>query len=364
MFGTSGSSKGDMFRIGRGWLKRSLIRYGFTVSVVAATFLLRLVLTAYVGHGLPTYITFYPGIMLVAVVAGFWPGIVATAMVVLATDYWLLLPQGFGIESVVDAVGLMLFSGMGVFMSLLAEFYRRARRRADENSLELTKANEELRRLSAKLLSAQEDERKRIAGEIHDTLGACLTAIKFKVEKAVQQKGNDAKAAIESLETVIPVIQEGAEECRRIQQDLRPSILDDLGLLPTLSWLCRRFEAIYSHIRTEQTIRIEESEIPGVLKIVIYRVAQEAMNNIAKHSKANLVRLSLRKMDGKIEVTIQDNGHGFDLEKTLSQESTRRGLGLLSMKERTDLSGGSFDIESVEGQGTTICASWSLSENA
>jgi len=278
-------------------LKRPLIRYGFAVSAVAAAFLLRQGLTAYGGPGLPTYITFYPAVMLVAIVAGFWPGVVATALIALGTDYWLLPPLGFGIESFTDAVGLTFFSGMGVFMCLLAEFYRRARNRAEESSSELTKTNEALRNLSSKLLSAHEDERKRIAGEIHDTLGSYLAAIKFKAEAAVQQKGKNADAAVESLETALPVIQECIEECRRIQQDLRPSTLDDLGLLAALSWFCRRFETIYSHIRTEQTIQIEEDEIPNNLKIVIYRVAQEAVNNIAKHSKADLIRLSLRKAD-------------------------------------------------------------------
>jgi len=278
-------------------------------------------------------------------------------------DYWILPPIGsFRIASFTDAAGLVLFSGMGVFMSLVAESYRRARQQAQEKSLELTKANEALRDLSSKLLSAHEDERKRIAGELHDAFGACLAAIKFKVEAAVQEKGETANTLRESLNTVIPLVQECIAECKRIQMDLRPSILDDLGLLAALSWFCRRFETIYSHIRTEQTIRIEEGEIPDALKIVIYRIAQEAMNNIAKHSKADLVRLSLGKMDRKIEVTIQDNGQGFNLEKVASQESKKRGLGLDSMKERAELSGGSFAVESAEGKrsGTVIRATWPL----
>ncbi len=176
----------------------------------------------------------------------------------------------------------------------------------------------------------------------------------------MQEQEKNADAIIKSLETIVPVIQESIAECRRIQQDLRPSILDDLGLLPGLTSFCRRFETIYSHIHTEQTIRIEEDEIPSALKIVTYRIVQEAMNNIAKHSKANLVHLSLRKIDKKMEVTIQDNGKGFNLERLLSQESTKKGLGLSSMRQRTELSGGSFGIESIEGKGTTIRASWAI----
>jgi signal transduction histidine kinase len=113
-------------------------------------------------------------------------------------------------------------------------------------------------------------------------------------------------------------------------------------------------------IRVDQEVTIEESEVPDSLKIVIYRVTQEAMNNSAKHSKANLVRLCLRKIDGRMELAVEDNGRGFDQEKAFGSESTRRGLGLTGMRERVELSGGSFKIESAEGKGTIIRASWPL----
>jgi PAS domain S-box-containing protein len=232
--------------------------------------------------------------------------------------------------------------------------------RVKERTGELAEANKALRHLSLKVLSAQEEERKRIAGEIHDTLGACLSAIKFKVESVLQGITKTPNASIESLGTIVPVIQEGVEECRRIQMDLRPSMLDDLGLLPTLSWFCRRFQTIYSGIRVDQEVTIEESEVPVSLKIVAFRVTQEAMNNVAKHSKANTVRLCLRKIDGRMEITVEDNGQGFDLEKVLGPGSESRGLGLTNMRERAELSGGSFEMESTQGKGTVIRVWWPL----
>jgi PAS domain S-box-containing protein len=232
--------------------------------------------------------------------------------------------------------------------------------RVQARTEELEKANKTLQELSSRLLTAQEEERKRIAGEIHDTLGACLSAIKFKVEGAVQQIGEKAAVATQSFGAILPVIQEGIEECRRMQQDLRPSLLDDLGLLSTLSWFCRRYQTIYTGIKVELKQALEERDIPNPLKIVIFRVTQEGMNNIAKHSKADLVHLSLRKMDGRFELVLEDNGQGFDLKKVLGSESKKRGLGLTSMRERVELSGGSFAIESVEGTGTTVRASWPL----
>jgi signal transduction histidine kinase len=232
--------------------------------------------------------------------------------------------------------------------------------RVRERTGELAKANETLRHLSSRLLSAHEDERRRVALEIHDTLGACLSAVKFKVESVIHHTDEAAVPGGESLKTLVPVIQESIEECRRIQMDLRPPMLDDLGLLATLSWFFRRFQTVYSKIQIEQEIEVEEDDVPHSIRVVAFRVTQEAMNNIAKHSKADQARLSLRKKDDRIELILRDNGRGFDPEKALALESTRRGLGLSSMKERVELSGGSFAIESIEGEGTTLRASWPL----
>jgi len=234
--------------------------------------------------------------------------------------------------------------------------------RVQERTVELAQANEELRQLSSKILSAQEEERKRIAGDIHDSLGSLLSQTKFMVEGAIEKiKGRVGPDGIEPLKMIILVIQESVNECRRLQMDLRPAMLDDLGILATLSWFCRRFETSYPGIRIDQKIDVQEDEVQDTLRTSIFRITQEAMNNIAKHSKADLVWLSLRRIDNDVELTIQDNGQGFDWAKVHSLESTKRGLGLSSMRERTELSGGAFAIESSEGKGTTIRASWRIS---
>jgi signal transduction histidine kinase len=230
------------------------------------------------------------------------------------------------------------------------------RKQAEES---LQQSEEQLRYLSSQLLSAEEKERKRISREIHDGIGQYLTAIKFRVENILQQMDKrKAKGIAEPLETILPLIQQSIEESRRIQMDLRPSILDDLGILATLSWFCREFQTIYPGISIEKLIDIMEDKVPDSLKTIIYRISQEALNNIAKHSKAGLVHLDLRRSGGKIELTIQDNGHGFALKKVLSEEGPKRGLGLTSMRERTELSGGTFEVESTVGKGTVIKARW------
>ncbi len=230
------------------------------------------------------------------------------------------------------------------------------RQRAEEALLESEK---QLRFLAAKILTSQENERKRIALDVHDILGSSLSAIKFKVEEVLYQIPEDQNPNIcKPLEVLIPVIQETIEAARRIQSDLRPPLLDDLGVLATFSWFCRRFQTIYSNIRIEQTITILEEEVPDPLKIGIFRITQEAMNNIVKHAQADIVHLGLRKVDGALELTIQDNGKGFDPESLSIVEGSKKGLGLSSMKERTQFSGGLFFIESTPGKGTVIKAQW------
>ncbi len=142
--------------------------------------------------------------------------------------------------------------------------------------------------------------------------------------------------------------------------DLRPSTLDDLGVLATLDWFCREYQKIYSHIRIEKKTGLDEGDVSTPVKTAIYRVTQEALNNVAKYSKANLVRLTLDRKEKKIELTIRDNGIGFDLEQALEQEGSKHGFGLTSMRERIELSGGSFALESTPGEGTTIRAIWPL----
>ena len=226
--------------------------------------------------------------------------------------------------------------------------------------VELRESEDRLRELSTALLSAQEKERKLIAQEIHDSMGASLAAVKFKVESALNEMGHGNPQARASLENVIPILQGTIEEARRIQMSLRPSMLDDLGILTTINWFCRQFQSTYSRISIKQEIDIQEQEVPEPLKIVIYRVLQEALNNIAKHSKAAMVLLSLRRAKDAIQLAIRDSGQGFDLDEAYSRKGTARGLGLDSMRERAELSGGSFSIESSKGKGTVIRTQWPL----
>ncbi|MRR39419.1 hypothetical protein EG829_33190 [bacterium] len=165
-------------------------------------------------------------------------------------------------------------------------------------------------------------------------------------------------SGLKALRDSIPVIQATIEEVRRISMDLRPSILDDLGILATISWFCREFQTVYTGIKVNKTIELEEDDVPENLKIIIFRIIQEALNNAAKHSRADTVDVSLVLRDSTIELTVSDNGVGFDVQEAMLREDSSRGMGLASMEERTDLSGGCFSLDSVKGVGTLIMSTW------
>ncbi|MBP1717992.1 MAG: sensory transduction histidine kinase [Deltaproteobacteria bacterium] len=223
----------------------------------------------------------------------------------------------------------------------------------------LRESENQLRVLSAQLLTAHEDERKRVSRELHDGLQQTLTAIKFKVEAfLLGMNKTRLKEKAKTLEPIVSMIQESVREIRRIQANLRPPMLDDLGILASLAWLFREFQGTYPDIRVEKAFQVEESDIPEELKMVIYRILQEALNNIGKHSGAERVSISLRKMENLLELGIRDNGRGFDPQEAFSKEKKEKGMGLASMKERVESSNGLFAVQSHIGKGTLIQASW------
>jgi PAS domain S-box-containing protein len=228
---------------------------------------------------------------------------------------------------------------------------------------EVITSEKELKLLSARLLNAQESERKRIALELHDTIAQNLVSIKFSLGQKLKQMGSPPPLEGIKIEDIIDVVQENISEIRRIMTDLRPSLLDDLGILATISWQCREFQKIYSHIQVERLTNLEERDVPEELKIVIFRILQEAMNNTAKHSHADRIRLTLRRHNTTLELIIEDNGEGFDFPEVLSRVNCNTGLGLVGMRERAEQSFGRFSVISRKNKGTRINASWRIGEN-
>ncbi len=230
---------------------------------------------------------------------------------------------------------------------------------------QLAQSENALRHLSAQLLRAQEDERKRLAQELHDGIGQSISAMKFMIETCLKQIRENPDSEITGrLEMLLPLAQSTVEEVQRIAVDLRPFIIDDLGLVATLRWFMRQFRNTYSGIRLDNRIGLEEQEIPESLKIVMFRITQEALNNVSRHSRATQAHVALRKRKDRIELLIKDNGKGIDDNVTASSADRGKGFGLSSMKERTEFSGGTFRLETGPGVGTSIKASWPLKASA
>ncbi len=225
-------------------------------------------------------------------------------------------------------------------------------------TIALEKANEELRQIPSKLIAVQEEERKRLASELHDSIGQTLAAMKFWVELVLKLRAEgEVDAALNQLEKFIPILQRSIQETRNIYMGLRPTMLQDMGLLATLEWLRRERLKLYPQCHIELECAISEEEIPENLKVNIFRIVQEALNNVANHSRAEWVDIFLSKDTERIELRISDDGVGMDLDLIL-RSSTARSLGITGMRERAELTNGKFSIESNPGEGTTIRVCW------
>lgn len=223
------------------------------------------------------------------------------------------------------------------------------RKQAEES---LHEAEGRLRLLASQLITTQENECKRIARELNDTIGYILNDIKFNVENALEL-AKQSKLNAESLRSIGVMVQHAIEQSKRLSTDLYPSMLDDLGLLFTIHLFMKQFQTVYPEIVPRMQVRVEEEEIPEYLKVVIFRVMQEALQNIVAHSRAKAVGITLERAGNILCLEIEDNGRGFDP----SALSGKKG-GFFSMKERAELAGGKVTIESGQDIGTLIRVRW------
>jgi len=229
--------------------------------------------------------------------------------------------------------------------------------------LELRDSQRRLKEFSRKSIEALEADRKAVSRELHDSIGGNLAAIKFALESIANKIDENPGEAATSLENAILHLAETIKDCKRISANLRPEIIDDRGLLPTINWHIRQFSQHYSHIQIIRQIDVDEQEVPELLKIVIYRVIQEALNNAAMHSKADTIYVRLKKSGSYFEAEVEDNGQGFDFKEVLNRGDRMSGFGLKSMRERVEIIGGLFSLHSLSGTGTCIRIAFPVGED-
>jgi len=221
---------------------------------------------------------------------------------------------------------------------------------------------ERLRHLSRRLLNAQEEERIRISRDLHDAIGQSLVGINVGLATLQQEAMSDSKELAEGIAMTQALVERSMRSVHEFARDLRPTVLDDLGLVPAL-----RAHAIAFAERTGLEVRFagapDATRLPPATRIALFRVAQEALTNVARHARARSVSVVLRRLPTALRLEIRDDGQSFDVAR-LERSRKNQHLGLLGMQERMDMVGGKFAVESVAGKGTTVRAEVPLDREA
>jgi len=218
---------------------------------------------------------------------------------------------------------------------------------------QLNERNQELQALSEHAINALEEERRRIALTLHDDTGQALSMLIINLERLENQISGEEIELKEKLVTTRKLAQQSLANLRMIVYGLRPTILDDLGLVPAIRWYARtNLEEV--GIMVELHTNGEVEPLSPQLKSTLFRIAQEAINNIVKHSKAKQVEIKLSQCEKNIQLEVQDDGEGFDLTIVRQEALRLQHLGLLGIQERAELAGGEVQLRSVPGSGTRI----------
>jgi signal transduction histidine kinase len=226
-----------------------------------------------------------------------------------------------------------------------------AERKRVEAALRAT--SEQLRALSASLQSAREEEGARIARELHDELGGALTILRWNLAEVdkILRGGNQVNidALREKISTMTSLLDATTDTVRRISSELRPSILDDLGLVSAIEWQAQLAEA-HTGIIYQVDSFVDKADLGPEQAIAIFRVFQEALTNILRHAQATRVNITIEENQGEFVLHVEDNGRGI----TEQQATASQSLGLIGMRERAQLAGGKIEITGVSGKGTVL----------
>jgi two-component system sensor histidine kinase UhpB len=258
----------------------------------------------------------------------------------------------------VDAIGhLVAWRGRPARLVQINDITERLRTQQTLERLnrELELSHERLRALSRRLFEVQEEERRRLARDLHDDVGQALTALKIQLE-SVARAGAEA-AARSRVDECVDTVQHTLERVRQLSLSLRPPQLDDLGLAAAVrSHLDRqaRVAGLQAHFETEEA----PQELAPDTETACFRVAQEAINNVLRHARARNLWVRLFTAGGRLAISVRDDGRGFDLDSVRERSANGSSLGLIGMEERMALAGGSFELRSAPGQGTTLLATF------
>jgi signal transduction histidine kinase len=213
---------------------------------------------------------------------------------------------------------------------------------------------EQLRLLSRQLLLAQEEERKMISRELHDQIAQTLTGINVRLASLKTEAMVNTKGLQKKITSTQRLVEKSVDIVHRFARELRPTVLDDLGLIPALHSFMKSF-AKRTGVRASLIAFAAVEQLDTARRTVLFRVAQEALTNVGRHAQASRVEVSIQKLPNRICMKIKDDGKSFQVQRMLHAKGNKH-LGLLGMRERLEMIGGSLGVESAPGKGTTICA--------
>jgi signal transduction histidine kinase len=345
--------------------KRTAVRYAVALLATVVALLVRLALNPFLGDYVP-YITLFPAVAFCAWYCGVGPSILSGIVAIVGMRYWFIAPvHSLRVHGTPQAVGILAFLlGSGVLVAMgearrcrEEELWAEQEELEDavkQRTVELDKTNQNLRELSARLLQLQDDERRRIARELHDSVGQMLAALGMNLAVV----GTDIERLTKTASTVndsAALVQELSKEVRTISHLLHPPLLDEAGLASALRWYIEGF-AQRSKIKVDLEFPADFGRLPRESETAIFRTVQECLTNIHRHSESPTATIRIAASDSHVRVEVEDRGKGIPPEKQSEMASTGiPGVGIRGMRERLRQLGGNLDIRS-NGKGTLIVA--------
>jgi signal transduction histidine kinase len=357
-------------------------RYGLAILAAAAALLLRQALSPLLGESNP-YHTVWAAVFFSAWYCGLGPAIVTTLLSMVGVWYWFLPPtQSFALRDPKNAisgmVGFLVFSGLII---TLGEVNRRSLARTQsaeeqlrkahnelevnvqERTADLHLANESLRELSSRLQQSRDEERRHISRELHDSVGQLLAALSMNLAVVQRQTDRLDSMGARAVSENAAMVEQITREIRTISHLLHPPLLDAAGLVSALRWYVDGFSE-RSKIKVDIDIPEGFGRLPDEMEIAIFRMVQECLTNIHRHSGGTSGAIRVHQEDRRIVVEVQDQGKGIPREKQRELSSSgRTGVGFRGMRERLRQLGGTLEIRS-DGSGTTVTATLPLREPA
>jgi signal transduction histidine kinase len=346
-------------------IPRTVVRFAVALLVMALAVLVRGMLNPLLGDSVP-YITLFPAVAFSAWYCGIAPSVVGTILGLVASRYWFIAPvHSLRLPTAQESYSIALFIISSAVIVAIAERWRREmealqvaqgelEERVRERTSELDSANHSLRELTARLLQLQDDERRRFARELHDSVGQTLAALAMNLATAeadIERLLTTARTLADST----AMVQDMSKEIRTISHLLHPPLLDEAGLASALRWYIQGFVE-RSGIEVDLSLADDFGRLPRELETTIFRVVQECLTNIHRHSGSPIAIIRVVRADRSVRVEIADKGKGIPQAKRAEMATSgTAGVGIRGMRERVRQLGGSLDIESSEnGRGTAI----------